>query len=86
MRVHGKDHLLPQFRLDPLPDLRVLDHRHPDRMSRHVAEAIAAVGEALCDCSVRVGRRRARTQHRLRRLEVLLVGLQHPAHLRIRRP
>ena len=68
----------PQHGLVALADLRELDHRHPDRVARDVAEPEAAVEEALRDGAVDVVRGRAGAHRRLRRLEVLLVGLEHP--------
>src|SRR5262249_15128431 len=38
MRVHREDHVFTQLGLVALADPRVLDHRHPDRVPRDVAE------------------------------------------------
>ncbi len=54
VRVHREDHVLAELEVDALADLRVLDHRHADRVARHVAEVVAALGEALRDGAVHV--------------------------------
>ena len=59
VRVHREDHVRGELGLDALADLRVLDHRHPDRVAGHVAEVVAALGEAGRDRAVDVVRRRA---------------------------
>ena len=71
--------------LDAFADLRELDHRHPDRVARDVAEVVAAVVKPFetarwTSCAVAPG-----PQRRLRGLEVLLVGLEHPRDLVARR-
>ena len=43
----------------PSPTLRILDHRHPDRVAGDVAEVVAALGEALRHRAMHVVRRRA---------------------------
>src|SRR5262249_44681977 len=77
-------HILLQLGLDRLADLRMLDHRHADRVTRYVAEVVATVGEAFRAGSVPVVRGRAGAKRRPRRLEVLLVGLEHPGDLAVR--
>src|SRR2546430_2083202 len=62
VRVHREDHVLAQLGLDALADLRELDHRHPDRVARDVAQVITAVDEPLQDRSVRLVRGRARPE------------------------
>src|SRR5205823_2934602 len=81
--MHREDHVLAQLGVDTLADLWMLDHGHADRMSGHVSEVIAAVGEALRDRTMCVVRGRAGTKGRLRPVEVLLVRLEHPPHLGI---
>src|SRR5687768_4369321 len=49
MRVHREHHVLGELGLDALADLRELDHRHPDRVARDVAEVVAAIAEARRD-------------------------------------
>ena len=83
--MHREDHVLAQLGLDALADLRMLDHRHPDRVARHVAEVVAAPREAGRDRPMDVVRRRAGAKSRLRDLVVLPVRLEHPLHLVARR-
>src|SRR5262245_61961057 len=47
VRMHREDHVLAQLGLDPFTDLRMLDHRHADRVPRYVAEVVAAPAEAF---------------------------------------
>ena len=84
VRVHREDHVRLELLLDSGADLRVLDHRHPDRVPGHVAEVVAAVAEALRDRLVDVVRGRAWTHAVARGLVVLLVGLEHPQRLGVR--
>jgi xanthine dehydrogenase accessory factor len=62
VRVHREDHVRAELGLDPLADLRMLDHRHPDRVARDVAEVVAAVGETFRNSPVRIVRGGARTK------------------------
>src|SRR5206468_12377277 len=71
VRMHREDQVRRELGLDALADPRVLDHRHPDRVARHVAEVIATLGEPGRDGAVDVVRGRARAQSRLRDLVVL---------------
>src|SRR5439155_2912419 len=59
-------------------DLRVLDHRHADRVAGDVAEVVAACPEAARDGRVDVVRARTGTHGLAGGLEVLDVGLEHP--------
>src|ERR671938_1921581 len=77
VRVHREDHVLAQLGLDALADLRVLDHRHADRVAGDVAEVVATRPEAARDGRVDVVRARAGTHRLARGLEVLDVGLEH---------
>ena len=83
--MHREDHVRGELGLDALAYLRVLDHRHPDRVAGHVAEVIAALREAGRDRAMDVVRGRTRPERRLRDRVVLLVRLEHPLHLAARR-
>ena len=82
MGVHREDHALAQLDVHALTDLRVLDHRHPDRVPGDVAERVAAVGEGRRDGAVHVVCARAGAHRRRRRGVVLLVGFEHRQRVR----
>jgi hypothetical protein len=62
----------------------VLDHRHADRVTRHVAEVVAALGEAGGDGAMHVVGGRSRAHRGARRVVVLAVGVRHVRHLAVR--
>src|SRR5437868_6232397 len=68
VRMHREHHVLAQLRLDPFADLRMLDHRHADRVARHVPEVVAALAKPVRDGAVDIVRGGARFQCRLRRI------------------
>src|SRR5262249_21692887 len=84
VRMHREDHVLAQLGLDPFADLRMLDHRHPDRVARDVPEVVAALAEAFRHRAVDVVRSRAGLERGLRGFEVLDVRVEHRLDLAVR--